>query len=202
MNCLEFLAALGGVWVEHQLGGGFASDEVLLCQGDSSSASGWLSKLSVGDQCPLHLAIARSLVSFLIDHEIFHYSHWFPGNKNVVADALFWDFDLSDIDAASFVCDCFTFQIPQHFRLVCLPAAVITNVGNLLRLLRRTQQLPSVPAPSAAASGIFGASSSRKLDKSGTPSSSAWTRAIRSNSSHVLQRPSGKGAGHETPGRL
>jgi hypothetical protein len=40
LNCLAFLAALVGVWVEHQVGGPWTEDEVLLCQGDSSSASG------------------------------------------------------------------------------------------------------------------------------------------------------------------
>ena len=37
------------LWVEHQLGGqGFATDKVLLCQGVSSSALGWLFKSSLG----------------------------------------------------------------------------------------------------------------------------------------------------------
>jgi hypothetical protein len=57
LNCLEFLAALVGVWVEHQVGGPWAEDEVLLCQGDSSSASGWITRSSFGDECPLHLAM-------------------------------------------------------------------------------------------------------------------------------------------------
>ena len=129
-------------------------------------------QVKLGDKCPLYLAIARSFASYVTEHKICHYSQWFPCKEISVADAfLSRDFDLSDVDVASFVRDCFTNQIPQHFCLVRLPAVVITNVGNLLRQLPRTLQLPSVPAPSAA-----GASSSRKLDKSGTPSLSAWTQ--------------------------
>jgi hypothetical protein len=41
-------------------GGPWAEDEVLLCQGDSSSSSsGWITRSSFGDECPLHLAIMR-----------------------------------------------------------------------------------------------------------------------------------------------
>ncbi len=121
LNCLEFLAALVGVWVEHQLGGDFTTDEVLLlCQGDSSSALGWPSKSSFGDEGPLHLAIARSLASYLIKHEILHDSQWFPGKENSVADVLLSrDFGFSDADVVSFARDRFTNQKPQHFCLVC-----------------------------------------------------------------------------------
>ena len=59
LNTLEFLAALIGIWVECELAGGIETDDVLLCQGDSSSATGWLAKSSFGDECPIHMAIAR-----------------------------------------------------------------------------------------------------------------------------------------------
>ena len=65
LNSLEFLAALVGVWVENELGPSFGADDVLLCQGDSSSATGWLAKSSFGDECPLQLAIARSMAGYL-----------------------------------------------------------------------------------------------------------------------------------------
>jgi hypothetical protein len=72
-------------------------------------------QVKLGDECPLYLAIARSFASYVTEHEICHYSQWFPCKEISVADALSRDFDLSDIDVASFVCDCFTNQIPQHF---------------------------------------------------------------------------------------
>ena len=65
LNSLEFLAALVGMWVENKLGSAFGPDDVLLCQGDSSSATGWLAKSSFGDECPLHLEISQSMTRYL-----------------------------------------------------------------------------------------------------------------------------------------
>ncbi len=59
LNCLEFLAALVRIWVEHQIGEPRVEDNVVLCQGDSSSATGWIARSSFGDECPLHLARGR-----------------------------------------------------------------------------------------------------------------------------------------------
>jgi hypothetical protein len=51
---------------------------VLLSKGDSTSASGWLTKSSFDDDCPLHLTIARPFADFGLTHEIDHYTQWFP----------------------------------------------------------------------------------------------------------------------------
>ena len=64
LNTLEFLAALIGVLMKHQMGEALGLDDVLLCQGDSTSASGWVDRSSFGDECPLHLGIARSLSAY------------------------------------------------------------------------------------------------------------------------------------------
>ncbi|KAI2510458.1 hypothetical protein MHU86_3878 [Fragilaria crotonensis] len=148
LNCLEFLAALVGVWVEHQVGGPWAEDDVLLCQGDSSSATGWIARSSFGDECPLHLAIARTMARYMIDHELTHYSQWFPGKENSVADVLSRDFDLEDAAVVELIKRKLSHHIPQGFRLVPLPQAIVMDVGSLLQLLPRTQLLPSKPAPS------------------------------------------------------
>ena len=90
LNALKFLAALISVWVEHQLGPKIADDDdVLLSQGDSTSATGWMEKSSFRDECPILLAVARELASYLANHGLTHSSQWFPGKENSVADALF-----------------------------------------------------------------------------------------------------------------
>ncbi|KAI2505693.1 hypothetical protein MHU86_8752 [Fragilaria crotonensis] len=153
LNALEFLAALIGIWVEHQLGPEMAIDDVLLSQGDSTSATGWMSKSSFGDECPILLAVARRLASYLADHELSHYSQWFPGKENSVADALSRDFNLNDEEIVSLVQKNFAEQVPPSFRIIPLPGAMITSVGELLRLQPKTQQLPTTPVPSASAAG-------------------------------------------------
>jgi hypothetical protein len=192
LNSLEFLAALVGVWVEHELASAIGNDEVLLCQGDSSSATGWLAKSSFGDECPLQLAISRSMASYLNERSIAHYSQWFPGKENSVADVLSRDFSLDDSEVVSLISERFPHQIPQSFRIVHLSTTMISGVGDLLRLLPKTQQLPTVPAPSAAAAGTCSKNFSIPSDTSRTPSLSDWNGPNEARSSHVSQRPSEK----------
>ena len=104
-----------GAWVEHQFGGPWPEDEVLLCQGDSSSASGWITRLNVGDKWPNHLAIARTMTKYMSDHRLHHYLQWFPGKENSVADVLSRYFWLMDEDVVNFLKQNFAHQIPQGF---------------------------------------------------------------------------------------
>jgi hypothetical protein len=147
LNCLEFLAALVGVWVEHQVEGPWAKDEVLLCQGDCSSASGWISRLHFRDECPLHHATTRVMAKYMSNHSLQHYSQSFPDKENSVADSLSRDFWLGDEDVVEFLKQNFAHQFPQGFRLVWLSEEIVTVICSLLRLLPKTQHLPPRPAP-------------------------------------------------------
>ena len=193
LNSLEFLAALIGLWVENELGGAFGPDDVLLCQGDSSSATGWLSKSSFGDECPLHLAISRSMAGYLNDQKIAHYSQWFPGKENSVADSLSRDFHLPDSELVSHLRLNFANQLPQSFRLVRLTAAMTSSVGRLLRLLPKTQRLPREPARSAAATGHATQISSRRSVTSETRSSGGSKNMSESRSLLATPLPSERG---------
>jgi hypothetical protein len=169
-NCLEFLAALVGVWVEHQVGELWAKDKVHLCQGDSSSASDWISRSSFGDECPLHLATARRMAKYMSDHSLQHYLQWFPGKENSVADSLSRDFWLGDKDIVEFLRQNVAHQLPQGFQLVWLSEEIVTDIGSLLRLLPTTQHLPPRPAPITTAAGGGTSVSSTKSGVTTTPS--------------------------------
>jgi hypothetical protein len=58
LNSLEFLAAFVGLLVEHSAGRNWSNADVMLSQGDSRSAAGWLAKSTVDDNCHMHLALA------------------------------------------------------------------------------------------------------------------------------------------------
>jgi hypothetical protein len=201
LNSLEFLAALIGIWVEHEFGGSLEPEDVLLCQGDSSSATGWISKSSFGDECPLQLAIARTMAEYLNANEISHYSQWFPGKENSVADSLSRDFHLDDDEIDAHVRAQFAPQIPRSFRLVRLTAAMTSSVGSLLRLLPRTQQLPREPVPSATAAGGGTTSSSKRSVTSAIRSSAASESGNASKSFRASPLLCAK-AGHATPEEL
>ena len=166
-------------WVEHQVGGPRAEDEVLLCQGDSLSASSWITRSSFEDECPLHLAIARITAKYMSDHRLHYYLQWcdiWLGNKDVV----------------DFLKQSFAHQIPQGFRLVQLSEAILTDVGSLLRLLPETQLLPLRPAPSGTAAGGGTSASSAKSGTNTTSSSLGCSLMSGPKSSRALVRPSGK----------
>ena len=190
-----------GAWVEHELGSVLGEEDVLLCgQGDSSSATDWLAKSSFGDECPLHLAISRSMAGYLNRNLIAHYSQWLPGKENSVADVLSRDFHLDDSAVVSLLRENFSHQMPQSFCLV-RSTAMISGVRASLRLLPRTQPLPLTPVPSAAAAGISTLDSSPPSAITTTPSWSTSARRNDSKSSLVSQQPFVKG-GNATPSEL
>ena len=154
LNTLEFLAAFMGMVVEFRGGPEWMYEDILLSQGDSKSAAGWLAKSSFDDNCPLHLTIARTFADFCLKHEIDHYTQWFPGRENKVADMLSQDFTLDNKHITKLIRLHGSPLVPQAFRIIPLqPPALILQIGGWLRLLPRTQLLPTQPAPSAIAVG-------------------------------------------------
>ena len=81
LNALEFLAAFVGVLVEFGCGAEWTDADMILSQGDSVSATKWLASSSFDDNCPMHLAIARSFADFCLSKGINHYTQWFPGRR-------------------------------------------------------------------------------------------------------------------------
>ena len=74
LNALEFLAAFVGVLVEVSCGAEWTDADVILSHGDSVSAAKWLASSSFDDDCPTHLAIARSFADFCLSRGIDHYT--------------------------------------------------------------------------------------------------------------------------------
>jgi hypothetical protein len=66
LNLLEFLAAFVGLLVEHGAGREWSSADVMLSQGGSKSAAGWLAKSTFEDDCPMHLALARPFADVVL----------------------------------------------------------------------------------------------------------------------------------------
>ncbi|KAI2497773.1 hypothetical protein MHU86_16715 [Fragilaria crotonensis] len=135
--------------------------------GDSTSAAGWLAKSNFNDDCPLHLTIARAFADFCLTHEIDHYTQWFPGKENKVADMLSRDFALDDAALTDLITkNCSPF-VPQNFRIIPLRPALISQIGGWLQLLPKTQLLPTQPVPSAIAAGAVTKDSSDESTESG-----------------------------------
>jgi hypothetical protein len=126
---------------------------VILSQGDSVSAAKWLALSSFNDNCPTQLAIARSFADFCLSRRIDHYTQWFRGKENAVADILSRDFALSDDKVTKLIRRRSSPLVPQSFRIIPLPGTIISRIGELLRRLPSTKLLPTQPTPSAIAAG-------------------------------------------------
>ena len=122
-----------------------------------------------------------------------HYAQWFPGKENSIADALSRDFHLTNTDLTSKLFELFSPQLTSSFQIIPLPEAITTCVGNLLRLLPKTQQLLTEPVPSAVAAGSGTWASLTPSATATIRTSTASTELNRSTCSPVSQLPSGKG---------
>jgi hypothetical protein len=87
LNTLEYLAGYVGCWMEfHETD--VAELDILLCQGNSTSATGWIQKSNFDEEIqPLQLEIARALATMFMEHNTGLYSQWFCGDWNDVSDS-------------------------------------------------------------------------------------------------------------------
>jgi hypothetical protein len=74
LNTLEFLVSYVGLAMELLFGPAPTPFEVLLSQGDSTSATGWMPKSLFSDATPTQMAIARATALFFLHHNLVHYS--------------------------------------------------------------------------------------------------------------------------------
>jgi len=64
-------------------------EEVFLCQGNSTSATGWVRKSNFDKETqPIQLEISRALAMLCLENDVGLYSQWFAGEDNVVTDSL------------------------------------------------------------------------------------------------------------------
>jgi hypothetical protein len=110
-------------------------------------SAGWLKQtnFSAADEDPIKaticLEIAQKHASLFIYHNIKEYSQWFPGKENIIADALSWDFDLSNLELTKTLCLHCPSQLPHHLQVVQLPREIESWLTSLLLQLPVKEQL-------------------------------------------------------------
>jgi hypothetical protein len=102
-NLLEFIASIITPWIDMILKR-LQPGDCILSMTNSTTSTRWLKKTFFSKaamdptKSTICLKIARKHAGLFIHHYIKEYSQWFPGKKNNVADALSWDFDLSNAE--------------------------------------------------------------------------------------------------------
>ena len=121
--------------------------DCFLSMTDSSTSEGW-SKLShfseLGEepiQAEVRIEVCREDAKRKLEFGVKDYSQWFPGEHNVVSDALSRDDDRSDQELTNIFKLFCSSQIPSHFKIVPLPAEIVSFLTSVLLKLPEKMQL-------------------------------------------------------------
>jgi hypothetical protein len=193
INTLEFLAALITIWVNLSRGN-IKSEDCILCQTDSTTAAAWLNKTNFSDKTSpsensIRLIIARKLASLILESHTCLYSQWFQGDKNIIADALSREHEISNEHLVLSLTSSYPTQTPAGLKICHLPREVSSWI--CLMLLQLPKQTPARQPPhrSTPDPGTAGSVSSRPSES--THQTPSWTDSTQepniSSSAHSWQ---------------
>jgi hypothetical protein len=133
LNSLEFISCMITIWVD-VLSSKIRSTDCLLCQTDSSTASGWLRKSNFTEKPEetVQLTTAQQLASILIQTKSCLYSQWFPGGDNSVSDSLSRDFHINNNVLSNLLSSHFPKQTPFGLKILQLPKEIDSWLTSLL----------------------------------------------------------------------
>jgi hypothetical protein len=180
LNTLEYVAGYVGCWMEfHETD--VAELEVILCQGDSTSAAGWNRKSNFDEEIQsLQLEIAMALATMFMEHNTGLYSQWFRGDWNDVSDSCSRDHHLSEQELTELLLSTVPNQVLMDFAFVPLPPAeLVSKLMTWLLKLPKVKQSPKRPLQSKMATGATTSSTSMTSNSSTTLSSQSST--LKSN---------------------
>ena len=197
INILEHMASTIGPWLD-MLSNDIAPLSCSLSLTDNTTAAGWLRKSNFADaedtdaHMKVKMTIARDHASRILQHDIREYSQWFPGQDNIIADALSRDFHLSDNQLTHLITSHFPSQIRNHFKIVPLPPRIESWICALLRQMPVREQRQEVHRPSTIEHGNVGNSFLHPLI---CPMIHTWSLSQQPNESRFCQpslTPSGQ----------
>ena len=125
INFLEFLACIAGIMLSIVKGEG-APGDCYLSLGDNTSSLGWLRKsnFAADTEQASHSALARNFALTMADNSLCHFSQWFPGKENEVADLLSRDHNRSNTALTKHILHLFPKQVSPAFRISPLPREI------------------------------------------------------------------------------
>ena len=172
INYLEFLACITGIIVSLHEGEG-ASGDCFLSLGDNTSSLGWLRKSNFaadGHQAS-HSALAREFALLVAEYGVGHFSQWFPGKENEVADILSRDQVATDKQLTSHINSTYTTQVSTTFRISQLPPEIISWLDYWVRHTPASTLSPPTLTGRKKGTTATISSSSNNASSTKTPSS-------------------------------
>jgi hypothetical protein len=186
LNTLEYIVGYVGCWMEfHETD--VAELEVILCQGNSTSAAGWIRKSNFDEEIQsLQLEIARALATMFMEHNTSLYSQWFRGDWNDVSDSCSRDHHLSEQELTELLLSTVPDQVLMDFVFVSLPPELISKLTTWLLKLPKMKQSPKRPLRSKMATGATTLSTSMTSNSLTTLSSQSSTLTSNNKSLGTL----------------
>lgn len=161
-------------------------ESCILSQTDSSTAAGWLRKSNFADaeNESVQLTTARHLAMLLIESKCCLYSQWFPGDLNVVSDALSRDFHLSNTELTNLITTFASDQVPFGIKILNLPTEISSWLTCLLRNQPVKEQWSKEQTRSSLSRGIDTKPTCSQLDATMTPT---WRTSFKPNATESLE---------------
>jgi hypothetical protein len=126
------------------------AESCLLCQTDSSTATGWLGKSNFADKLDeaVQLTTACQLTNLLIETKSCLYSQWFPGEFNTISDPLSRDFHLPSTTLSTLFVTHVSEQAPFGLIIQSLPEEIDSWLTLLLCNQPQKELWLKAPMPS------------------------------------------------------
>ena len=135
-NLLEHLGSIITPWIDMHLGR-LQKGDCFLSMPDSTTSEGSSNKSKfskLGEdpvQAVVRSEVCRDDAKWKLGFGVKDYSQWFPGDQSEVADALSRDNDRTDKELIKILKVFCPSQIPKHFKIVPLPAEIVSYLTSV-----------------------------------------------------------------------
>ena len=175
INVLEFI----GNYVNFCLAvdsGDLSPNDIVLLEGDNTSAVSWLYKTNANDEDrPVLLKIAREVARLMMQSKTALCSRHLEGKKNDCADCLSRDTHLSHSDLTQLLFHHIPEQLTEDFAISPLPQKIVSQLSSWLAQQTQTKESSYRPTRSGHCTGTCGCdfsdTSSSTTTHTSTPSS-------------------------------
>ena len=158
---------------------------------DSSTSEGWSKKSNFTEliedpiQAEVRIEVCRNDAKRNLEFQLKDYSQWFPGDHNEVADALSRDEDRTDEELTNLLHNFCPSQMPKHFKIVPLPAEIISFLASVPQKLPVKMQLQERHMRTKLGRGEDGTNGVNQLESSMTCTSTSSHDPSVSSSSEL-----------------
>ena len=179
------MACIAGILISLHEGEGAAGD-CFRSLGDNTSSLVWLQKsnFAADGEHASHSALARHFALTIADYKVGHFSQWFPGKDNEVADILSRDHTRTDQNLTKYIKFLYTKQVSETFQISPLPPEIHSWLDYWVLHTPDSMPSPTIRRRKPVSTSKTGSLSSTNASSMTTYS---WTPTVPSTSKNYLE---------------